>query len=135
MKRGPYFWLSAILALAGVLMSSTVIAWATPCGDDCPSMQQAAHSCCQPADPPGNDPRISAQNCCGHELASACGSVAYFEPGDSAVAHTHSDAIASAAGRIQYIVALPRPVPVAATPPPGLAPVPLPATQTIVLLL
>jgi hypothetical protein len=132
-KHGPYRRLSATLALLGLLVSSTVVAWAVPCDDDCPSVKQV-HSCCPPAQEPVHQTRASAPDCCGGDLDMACGTSATFETTTSSAAHKNSDSLASAAGHVDLITELPRPEPTA-SPPPLPAPSPPPATRTVVLLL
>lgn len=134
MRRGPYLRLSATLALFGLLISSTVVAWAAACQDDCPSVKQA-HSCCEPDDPPVHRTRMSAPSCCDSHLAMACGSSATFDSPTSSAAHTHSDSLAGAAAHTTAIALAPRPEPVATAPPLPRGPTPPPATRTTVLLL
>jgi hypothetical protein len=132
-KRGPYLRLSATLALLGLLMSSTVVAWAAACQDDCRSVKQA-HSCCESDDLPMHQTRMSAPSCCDSELAMTCGSSATFESPSSSAAHGHSDSLAGAAARTTSVALAPRPEPVATAPPLLRAPIP-PLTRTVVLLL
>ncbi len=79
------------LALLGLMASSTAIAWAGSCGEDCPAVQMQDDCCPSAPSEPVNDTQITAVDCCGNGVMIACGE-SYINSLDEACTHTtHRD--------------------------------------------
>jgi hypothetical protein len=141
-KRSPYVVWSATVALIGLLLSSTLIAWAARC-TDCTAMQEM-HGCCPDdrgesvgqhdgSDDDQSDARITARSCCDTQHTRACGAPASFDVGSATATQNHSNEVAARAGHIEVVALAPNARPAAAVPLP--APTSPPRTRTIVFLL